>query len=38
MHLYWMGVAADLWRAGDHSMDFVLHDGAAGEVYAAGHA
>jgi alkylation response protein AidB-like acyl-CoA dehydrogenase len=38
MHLYWMGVAADLWRAGDHSMDFVLHEGAAGEVYAAGHA
>jgi alkylation response protein AidB-like acyl-CoA dehydrogenase len=38
MHLYWMGVAADLWRAGDHSMDFVLQEGAAGEVYAAGHA
>jgi alkylation response protein AidB-like acyl-CoA dehydrogenase len=38
MHLYWMGVAADLWRAGDHSMDFVLRDGGAGEVFAAGHA
>ena len=38
MHLYWMGVAADLWRAGDKSCEWVLRDGAAGEVFAAGHA
>jgi alkylation response protein AidB-like acyl-CoA dehydrogenase len=38
MHLYWMGVAADLHRAGDSSCDWMLTEGAAGEVYAAGHA
>jgi alkylation response protein AidB-like acyl-CoA dehydrogenase len=38
MHIYWMGVAADLWRAGDKSLEWVLKEGAAGEVYAAGHA
>ena len=38
MHLYWMGVAADLWRGGDKSFAWMLEDGAAGEVFAAGHA
>ena len=38
MHLYWVGVAADLWRAGDKSLEWVLQDAAAGEVFAAGHA
>ena len=38
MHVYWMGVAADLWRAGDTSCEWMLRDGAAGEIYAAGHA
>lgn len=38
MHIYWMGVAADLWRAGDKSLEWVLKEGAAGEVFAAGHA
>lgn len=38
MHLYWMGVAADLWRAGDKSLEWVLREGAEGEVFAAGHA
>jgi alkylation response protein AidB-like acyl-CoA dehydrogenase len=38
MHLYWMGTAADLWRAGDTSCEWMLREGAAGEVYAAGHA
>lgn len=38
MHLYWMGVAADMWRAGDKSCEWLLRDGAAGEVFAAGHA
>ena len=37
MHLYWVGVAADLHRAGDHSLDWILEEAAAGEVYAAGH-
>lgn len=38
MHIYWTGVAADLWRAGDTSMEFVLEGAAHGEVFAAGHA
>ena len=38
MHLYWLGVAADLWRRGDSSLEWVLRDAAAGEIFAAGHA
>jgi alkylation response protein AidB-like acyl-CoA dehydrogenase len=38
MHIYWMGMAADLWKAGDKSLEWMLREGAAGEVYAAGHA
>lgn len=38
MHLYWTGVAADLWRAGDTSCTWLLGEAAAGEVLAAGHA
>lgn len=38
MHVYWMGVAADLYRAGDKSLEWMLRDAAAGEVFAAGHA
>jgi alkylation response protein AidB-like acyl-CoA dehydrogenase len=38
MHLYWTGVAADLWRAGDKSLEWLLTGAVAGEVYAAGHA
>jgi len=38
MHLYWMGAIADLWRMGDRSLEWVLRKGAAGEVFAAGHA
>lgn len=37
MHLYWTGVAADLYRAGDHSLEWLLKEAAAGEVFAAGH-
>src|SRR4051812_24926403 len=37
MHLYWMGVAADLYRLGDTSLKWMLEDGAKGEVFAAGH-
>ena len=38
MHLYWTGVAADLWRAGDTSLEWLLNETVAGEVFAAGHA
>ena len=38
MHLYWVGVAADLWRRGDASLEWVLREAAAGEIFAAGHA
>ena len=38
MHLYWVGIAADLWRAGDKSLEWMLREAAAGEVFAAGHA
>jgi alkylation response protein AidB-like acyl-CoA dehydrogenase len=37
MHLYWTGVAADLRRAGDKSLEWMLSEAAAGEVFAAGH-
>ena len=37
MHIYWMGVAADMWRSGDKSFAWMLEEGAAGEVFAAGH-
>jgi alkylation response protein AidB-like acyl-CoA dehydrogenase len=38
MHLYWVGVAADLWRAGDRSLEWMLRGAVGGEVFAAGHA
>jgi alkylation response protein AidB-like acyl-CoA dehydrogenase len=38
MHNYWVGDAADLWRAGDKSCEWILEQAAAGEVFAAGHA
>lgn len=38
MHNYWVGLAADLWRAGDKSCEWILREAAAGEVFAAGHA
>ena len=37
MHLYWTGVAADLRRLGDTSLEWLLREAAAGEVFAAGH-
>src|SRR4051812_31490057 len=37
MHLYWTGVAADLYRAGDESLAWLLEEAAAGHVFAAGH-
>jgi alkylation response protein AidB-like acyl-CoA dehydrogenase len=38
MRLYWVGVAADLWRAGDRSLEWMLRGAVEGEVFAAGHA
>jgi len=38
MHLYWLGVAADLWRRGDVSLEWLLREAVAGEIFAAGHA
>lgn len=37
MHLYWTGVAADLWRSGDTSCQWILEEASRGEVFAAGH-
>lgn len=38
MHLYWTGVAADLFRAGDTSLQWLLEAAMKGEIFAAGHA
>lgn len=38
MHIYWVGLVADLWRTGDGSLEWLLTAAAAGEVFAAGHA
>jgi alkylation response protein AidB-like acyl-CoA dehydrogenase len=37
MHFYWTGVAADLWRAGDASCEWILRESTNGAVFAAGH-
>lgn len=37
MHVYWIGVAADLWRSGDKTLEWMLREAMAGEVFAAGH-
>lgn len=37
MHIYWTGVAADLRRMGDSSLEWLLREAADGEVFAAGH-
>jgi len=36
MHLVWVGVARVLSERGDHSLDWVLEEAAAGEVFAFG--
>jgi alkylation response protein AidB-like acyl-CoA dehydrogenase len=38
MHLYWTGIAAEMRRLGDNSLEWLLKDAVAGQVYAAGHA
>ena len=37
MHLYWVGLAADVWRSGDKSVEWMLKAAMDGEVFAAGH-
>jgi alkylation response protein AidB-like acyl-CoA dehydrogenase len=37
MHLYWVGVAADMRRMGDPSLEWLLKEAVAGEIFAAGH-
>jgi alkylation response protein AidB-like acyl-CoA dehydrogenase len=37
MHTYWVGLAADLRRAGDASLEWLLEEAGKGEVFAAGH-
>jgi len=37
MHFYFVGLCADMYRSGDKSMQWVLEEAAAGEVFAAGH-
>jgi alkylation response protein AidB-like acyl-CoA dehydrogenase len=37
MHIYWTGVAADLYRAGDTSLAWILEEAARGKVFASGH-
>ena len=38
MHFYWTGLAADVWRSGDMSTEWMLKAAVDGEVFAAGHA
>jgi alkylation response protein AidB-like acyl-CoA dehydrogenase len=38
MHLYWVGLAADLYRSGDKSLEWMLKGALDGEIFAAGHA
>jgi alkylation response protein AidB-like acyl-CoA dehydrogenase len=38
MHVYWIGLVADLWRRGDRSLEWLLREAANGAVFAAGHA
>ncbi|MBV9174326.1 MAG: acyl-CoA/acyl-ACP dehydrogenase [Chloroflexi bacterium] len=37
MHVYWTGVAADLRKMGDSSLEWMLREAAEGEIFAAGH-
>lgn len=37
MHLYWTGIAAEMRRLGDNSLEWILRDAVQGEVFAAGH-
>jgi alkylation response protein AidB-like acyl-CoA dehydrogenase len=38
MHSYWVGIAAEMRRLGDPSLEWLLKEAAEGEIFAAGHA
>ena len=38
MHIYWVGLVADLWHRGDRAAEWLLKEAMAGEVFNAGHA
>jgi alkylation response protein AidB-like acyl-CoA dehydrogenase len=38
MHHYWVGIALELERTGNHSCRWILEEAAAGKMFAAGHA
>lgn len=38
MHLYWTGIANELERVGDTSLQWIHEAGLAGDIFAAGHA
>ena len=38
MHSYWVGIAAEMRRLGDPSLEWILKEAAEGEIFAAGHA
>jgi alkylation response protein AidB-like acyl-CoA dehydrogenase len=37
MHVYWVGLVADLWQRGDRSLEWLLRQAMEGEVFNAGH-
>jgi alkylation response protein AidB-like acyl-CoA dehydrogenase len=37
MHVYWVGLVADVWRQGDKSLEWLLKEAGEGKVFAAGH-
>jgi alkylation response protein AidB-like acyl-CoA dehydrogenase len=37
MHSYWVGLAAEMRRLGDPSLEWMLKEAADGEIFAAGH-
>ncbi|MEV4153965.1 acyl-CoA dehydrogenase family protein [Nocardia salmonicida] len=38
MHSYWIGIAVEMARTGDDSLDWIHDEALAGEIFAAGHA
>ncbi len=38
MHIYWVGLVADLWHRRDRLAEWLLQEAMAGEVFNAGHA
>jgi alkylation response protein AidB-like acyl-CoA dehydrogenase len=38
MHLYWTGIAGEMRKLGDPSLEWMLREAGQGEIFAAGHA